>query len=239
MNKIKRNHIYLGNNLTVLKSLPSKSIDTSITSPPYWNLRNYGSEPEIWGGNENCDHEWTNKISFKGHKPNHGNGSNTLTMSNVTKESQKINWSSGQFCNKCNAWKGELGLEPTPELYIEHLVMIFREIRRILKSYGTCWVNIGDTYASTSGGFGNPKYKGLHKQSDGLNEATQFYRPNPKDYGYKDKDMIGIPWMFAFAMRDDGWYLRQDIIWAKALSGDLRIGTSMPESINAYAHIIS
>ena len=231
MNKIKRNHIYLGSCLSILKTLPDESVDMCITSPPYWNLRNYGSNPEIWGGDENCDHEWTNKVPFKGSKPSHGIGSDSIAIGKVTEESQELGWSSGEFCTKCNAWKGELGLEPTPELYIEHLTMIFHEVRRVLKSYGTCWVNIGDTYASTSGGFGHSEHKGLHKQSEGLDEATDFLRPNPKSYGYKDKDLIGIPWMLAFSMRAEGWYLRQDIIWAKALSGDLRKGTAMPESI--------
>lgn len=98
---------------------------------------------------------------------------------------------------------GQIGLEDTPEAYIERLVLVFREIRRCLKPGGTCWVNLGDSYATQCIG-----------QSAGINAQTK---------GLKHKDLIGIPWMFAFAMRTDGWYLRQDIIWAKP--------NPMPESV--------
>ena len=98
---------------------------------------------------------------------------------------------------------GQIGLEDTPEAYIERLVLVFREIRRCLKSGGTCWVNLGDSYATQRIG-----------QSAGINAQTK---------GLKHKDLIGIPWMFAFAMRTDGWYLRQDIIWNKP--------NPMPESV--------
>lgn len=98
---------------------------------------------------------------------------------------------------------GQIGLEDTPEAYIERLVLVFREIRRCLKPGGTCWVNLGDSYATQRIG-----------QSAGINAQTK---------GLKHKDLIGIPWMFAFAMRTDGWYLRQDIIWHKP--------NPMPESV--------
>lgn len=112
---------------------------------------------------------------------------------------------------------GQIGLEDSPEEYIERLVVLFSEIRRALKKDGTCWVNLGDSYCGTGdkGNYQDPKYK------EGRN--GQVVAKNKKLSGYKSKDLIGIPWMFAFAMRADGWYLRQDIIWAKP--------NPMPESV--------
>ncbi len=102
------------------------------------------------------------------------------------KKNCKHNWIESNFCSKCGAWKGNLGLEPTPELYIKHLVIIFKEIKRVLKKDGTLWLNLGDTYA---------------------------IKNTPKNI--KAKDLIGIPWTIAFTLRSEGWYLRQDIIWNK------------------------
>lgn len=113
--------------------------------------------------------------------------------------------------------EGQIGLEDSPEAFVERLVMVFREVKRVLKKDGTCWVNLGDSYCGTGdkGDYKDPKYKdGRNGQSVAKNRSLE---------GYKAKDLIGIPWMFAFAMRADGWYLRQDIIWAKP--------NPMPESV--------
>lgn len=116
---------------------------------------------------------------------------------------------------------GQIGLEETPEQYIENLVSVFREVRRVLKDDGTLWVNMGDSYAGSG--------KGAWKNKNGQKEV---YVPDPDSPqakmektwdGIKNKDLIGIPWMLAFALRSDGWYLRQDIIWAKP--------NPMPESV--------
>lgn len=114
-------------------------------------------------------------------------------------------------------YDGQIGLEQTPEEYIDRLVKVFREMRRVLKPEGTCWVNIGDSYCGTGskGEYKDPKY------ADGRN--GQVVSLTQKVDGCKKKDLIGIPWMLAFALRKDGWYLRQDIIWAKQ--------NPMPESI--------
>lgn len=112
---------------------------------------------------------------------------------------------------------GQIGLEESPSAYIEKLVKIFREVRRTLKEDGTLWLNIGDTYAGTSskGEYRDPKNKsGRNGQNISVNQKVA---------GCKSKDLIGIPWMLAFALRDDGWWLRQDIIWEK--------GNAMPESV--------
>ena len=117
---------------------------------------------------------------------------------------------------------GQIGLEESPEEYIDKLVIVFREVKRILKSDGTLWVNIGDSYA-TGGG----RYKRQQSKNAGVganNEKAQNSVPfvGTPD-GCKGKDLIGIPWLLAFALRNDGWYLRQDIIWHKP--------NPMPESV--------
>lgn len=109
---------------------------------------------------------------------------------------------------------GQIGLEETPEQYINKLVSVFSQVRRVLKNEGTLWLNIGDSYARNGG--------------SGMNygwEYTRGYRSRvcKRPEGLKEKDLIGIPWMLAFALRADGWYLRQDIIWHKP--------NPMPESV--------
>jgi len=143
-----------GDALSVLKTMPDQSINTCVTSPPYWGLRDYGVD-------------------------------------------------------------GQLGLEPTPEEYVANLVEVFREVKRVLRNDGTLWLNLGDSYAgncsqaSNNGraGFGNPRERLVNRKGKGL----------------KPKDLVGIPWMVAFALRADGWYLRSDIIWHKP--------NAMPESV--------
>jgi len=102
---------------------------------------------------------------------------------------------------------GQIGLEPTPEAYVARLVEVFREVRRVLKKEGTLWLNLGDSYAGSSG-----CHKGGSEKANSNAGATNSYiMPKPG----KPKDLIGIPWMVAFALRADGWYLRSDIIWHK------------------------
>jgi DNA modification methylase len=106
---------------------------------------------------------------------------------------------------------GQMGLEKTPEEFIEKMVNLFREVHRVLKNDGTLWVNIGDSYASVGkwgGASGGKHVKELHGES-GIGRMKRDYS------NLKSKDLVGIPWMLAFALRADGWYLRQDIIWHK------------------------
>lgn len=115
---------------------------------------------------------------------------------------------------------GQIGLEPTPELYVEHIVQIFQEVRRVLREDGTCWINLGDSYASKpfyDGDTFDPKWK--QARNRGRNNG-----PNRQAIdGLKPKNLIGIPWRVAFALQADGWYLRSDIIWSKP--------NPMPESV--------
>lgn len=131
---------------------------------------------------------------------------------------------------------GQLGLERSPEEYIQRLVDVFREVRRVLRSCGTLWLVIGDSYAGSAK---DRKADGTHhdgkpsKSSEYIGTSGgHLWRTNAP--GCKPKDLIGIPWMLAFALRADGWYLRQDIIWSKP--------NCMPESVRdrctkSYEHI--
>lgn len=115
---------------------------------------------------------------------------------------------------------GQLGLEPTPEEYVDRLVGIFREARRVLRSDGTAWVNLGDKWASGGNGGGGSF---MEDRSEAWAHVKQNKGWRSPPAGYKDKDLVGVPWMFAFAARADGWFLRQCNIWAKP--------NCMPESV--------
>lgn len=111
---------------------------------------------------------------------------------------------------------GQLGLEPTPDLYVEHMVVVFREVRRVLRPDGTLWLNLGDSYAADT------KWGGASGDKNSTSAAGGFSRER-KYTGLKDKDLIGIPWLVAFALRADGWWLRAENIWHKP--------NAMPESV--------
>ena len=180
--------IIQGNCIDTLKTLPDKSVQCCITSPPYYGLRDYGTGRWV-GGDPNCPHRRLSKYSpndITGHK---AMGECGEAVGDAIYKS---------VCPLCGAVRvdEQIGLEETPEEYIDRLVSVFREVKRVLKDDGTLWVNIGDSYSVAN-----------NKSSDNL----------------KPKDLIGIPWMLAFALRNDGWYLRQDIIWFK--------GNPLPESV--------
>lgn len=126
--------------------------------------------------------------------------------------------------------EGQIGLEPTPAAYLERMVAVFREVRRVLRDDGTCWVNMGDGYASTPPGCGAD---GVSRSSTLHGHVSEVYRETLRKSvgqkrntivgGLKPKDLIGMPWRLAFALQADGWYLRSEIIWAKP--------NPMPESV--------
>ncbi|KAI2693099.1 site-specific DNA-methyltransferase [Pseudomonas sp. TNT3] len=144
--------ILVGDCIDMMRSLPDQSVQTCITSPPYFGLRDYGVD-------------------------------------------------------------GQIGLEQTPSEFIARLVDVFREVRRVLRDDGTAWVNMGDSYASGGrGGGGSYMAERGDGAWQGKGQATGW-RSAPA--GFKHKDLMGMPWRLAFALQDDGWYLRQDIIWHK------------------------
>jgi len=184
------NKILRGDALSILKQLPDESVSCVVTSPPYWALRDYGSETEvIWDGKEDCEHKFEQ-----------------------------------DFCSKCGAWKGQLGLEPDFNLYIKHLCDIFDEVKRALKKDGTCWVNMGDTYYTKSGSSFendnlNPKSKEEIEKTTGINKANKI-----RGKGLlQSKNLTLIPFRFAIEMQNRGWILRNVIIWHKP--------NSMPSSV--------
>ena len=201
--------IIIGNCLEVLREMPDESVDVCVTSPPYWALRDYGSDPVIWGGHTDCEHEWVeHKESARGGcAPNANVGANRDGKSN-----NRGHPSFSNYCTKCGAWKGQLGLEPSPLEYIEHLMLIFDEVKRVLKPSGACWVNIGDTYATTSGFVGDTK--GVQRSLDSLMSAKMI-REGLSRSEFPQKTLCQIPSRFAIAMTDHGWILRNECIWRK------------------------
>ncbi len=157
---MKRWEILQGDVRETLRALETGSVQTCVTSPPYFGLRDYGVS-------------------------------------------------------------GQIGLEPTPAEYVEQMVAVFREVRRVLRDDGTLWLNLGDSYAS-GGGTGSQGSRGERFDRRHTRETLMPVRKWPHE-AIKPKDLIGIPWRVAFALQQDGWYLRQDIIWHKS--------NPMPESV--------
>lgn len=213
------NKILQGDCLEVLKTLPDKSVDMCVTSPPYYGLRDYGTGEWI-GGDPNCPHRRLSKQSDK-------------TITGHAQDELKGNVGDAIYktvCPLCGAVRvdRQIGLEESPEEYIDKLVLVFREVKRVLKDEGTLWLNIGDSYwGSGSRGFDFTDRLSdrslLQQGSKGTIDLHNLPKLVGNVNGYKNKDMIGIPWMLAFALRADGWYLRQDIIWHKP--------NPMPESV--------
>lgn len=153
--------ILIGDNRATLQTLETGSVQTCITSPPYWGLRDYGEDEQ-------------------------------------------------------------LGMEQTPADFVENLCKVFDEVWRVLADDGTLWLNLGDSYTSVHTGGQKSAKSTVGANHDGAQEIRQN-KSNPKSYGLKDKELVGVPWRVAFALQERGWYLRQDIIWAKP--------NPMPESV--------
>ena len=196
--------VITGDSLQVLKTLPGESIQCCVTSPPYWGLRDYGTAK--WeGGSDECDHTYQK-------------GGRNPETSSVQLGNKGTTFSQYEhICKKCGATRvdKQLGLESTPEEYVSKMVEIFREVRRVLRKDGTLWLNLGDSYAGNCSQSSNNGRAGFGNIRETL--------INRKGQNIKPKDLVGIPWRVAFALQADGWYLRQDIIWAKP--------NPMPESV--------
>lgn len=184
----------------------------------------------MWGGDDSCAHTWEDApVVRKGSTNGRGDLGSTLVSRDAAKtlapglpndhgDTNQYRTDPGALCLRCGAWQGHLGLEPTPEMFVEHLVEIFREVRRVLREDGTLWLNLGDCYAQARGhGHWEPREgKGDER---GQKITQRWANMGAEDIGLKPKDLVGIPWMVAFALRADGWYLRSDIVWSKCLSG--------------------
>jgi DNA modification methylase len=215
-------HVYRliqGDVLQVLPKLESESVDLIVTSPPYWGLRDYGIQPSVWGGNGGCEHEWEEK-SVKYHEPHHGEGSNS-TFHGQTKPLKLNHKSTQALCVKCNAWRGTLGLEPHPKQYINHLAAVCLELKRVLKKSGCFFLNLGDTYF---GGKGKSAHNYCEKHFDRNTIQTSNYNigeDRPQDICSQDdgwlqpKQKLLIPSRVAIRLQEQGWILRNNIIWHK------------------------
>jgi len=210
---MKTNKILQGDALAQLKTLPEKSINMVMTSPPYWALRDYGVDVEtIWDGDKDCEHDF----KIKERQLHSGKvGINGTVQASVDKEGGfKTDWKTKDgFCKKCGAWKGQMGLEPTFDLYIKHLCDIFDEVKRVLRDDGTCWVNLGDSYAGNmgkkNGWTDNKAVKNSIEKGVTLTKKTKII------HQLSQKCLVGIPMRFAIEMINRGWILRNVIIWHK------------------------
>lgn len=249
---------------------------TCITSPPYWQLRDYGNPPSIWGGDPECDHDFDTKRAVFEHRTGLGLAALGEKYAGGGHKQGRIGKSVVEHgtCAKCGAWRGALGLEPTPELFTAHMAEVFGLVREVLADDGTLWLNLGDSYARNGGITGGGNRELMH-----LAGTQRRMQKIPAGSGLKPKDLAGIPWRVAFALQGfavipsaslaqwadwlrearetgdwelvaiveqrlraasmldalqkQGWYLRQDIIWAKGISGDAAkhwAGNPMPES---------
>lgn len=218
----------------LLPTLAPASVQCIVTSPPYFGLRDYGLPPTLWptieftpmaglpplrvqGCEPDCAHEWgpTVRGPFANRAPGpNGRQKNTEASHTRTKEA-------GNYCQLCGGWRGCLGLEPDPHMFIAHLLHVFRLARPALADDGIAWINLGDTYAAGGNGGGGAFMAERARKAWEHRADRTGWRKAPE--GLKEKDLLGMPWRLAFALQADGWYLRSDIIWAKP--------NAMPESI--------
>lgn len=208
------NRIYNENCLDTLSRMPDSFLDCVVTSPPYYGLRSYGTEPQIWGGNELCDHVWGEQIK----NPKLDTRPIELKIAQGGQVGSNVasqHWAQGNlgnFCQLCNAWRGELGLEPTFQLYIAHLIDIFREVKRVLKPTGTVWVNLGDSYS----GNGYKQTVAGQNRSNGADNESFRDKYQRDDGDIRAKSLMNIPHRFAIAMTDELQFIqRNNIIWHK------------------------
>lgn len=210
----------------VLPTLPDASVQCVVTSPPYFGLRDYQLPPSIWGGDATCEHEWDEeRVGTEVGKGNWAQGTNgrgETQPGGVAAKREPIRAAATRgFCRRCGAWLGCFGLEPTVDLYVEHAVSVFREVRRVLRDDGVMFLNLGDSYVA--GGNGARDAERWPKQSRNNNGDRREHGKKRPGAGLKPKDLIGIPWRVAFALQADGWWLRSEITWCKR--------APMPESV--------
>lgn len=215
--------LYQGHVLDVLRAMPAESVHCIVTSPPYFGLRNYKLPPQVWGGEPGCEHDFAEEElrvevgSGNWTQAENGPGlasgrPQTRFRGDYKAARENTEWATVRrgFCLRCSGWRGSLGLEPTPGLYVQHLVEIFREVRRVLRRDGTLWCNLGDSYAAS------PKGNLNGQDKSGLT-STRTQEQSPvgiakSGVGLKPKDLLGMPWRVVFALQADGWWLRSGVV---------------------------
>ncbi|GAH69958.1 unnamed protein product, partial [marine sediment metagenome] len=194
-----------------MDELPDESVQCVVTSPPYWGLRKYAGEQElIWGGDKDCEHQW---IDYKASLIHENRNFQKGTQEEVIAEGRELthihkysNLKAG-FCSLCGAWKGAYGLEPNPEMYVQHTIEILREIKRVLRPDGVVFWNIGDTYSATR--WSNTPSTSFNPPAADIVLQKQTNLP--------PKNLCLIPFRIAIACQEAGWWVRSVIIWC--LSG--------------------
>lgn len=226
--------VFQGDCREVLPTLPEASVDCVVTSPPYWSLRDYSVELSLWGGDPDHDHEWAAQSKSSGGvylgktrwQHQHNGRDEAQPGDRRQRPAYRIDGHpevpAGSLC-PCGTWYGALGLEPTPELYVEHLVDVMRAVRRVLSPAGTLWLNLGDCYSGSRQGAGDLLSNNRGNVASRRRDNELVKRSDWAVAGLKPKDLVGIPWRAAFALQADGWWLRSDIIWSKP--------NPMPESV--------
>jgi DNA modification methylase len=207
--------LYCGDARRILREqIVPESVHMVMTSPPYYGLRDYGTEPVLWDEKDpGCKHEFQTR-HYKLHA---GRGDAQKSAKYSEQERIPDREMSDQLCVKCRAWKGQLGQEPKIGLYIRHLLQIFDEVHRVLRPDGTLWVNLGDTY-STGGGAKGTGGSGLMGDNvyARLKKRAGFAPRNFDTSGIPEKSLCLIPYRFAMAMIDrGGWILRNILVWHK------------------------
>lgn len=195
--------ILQGDALTRLRDLPDRHFHCCVTSPPYYGLRDYGTG--VWeGGDANCDHRSPTMREGR-------NEDRPMLAGSAATNTPQLLLAARSACGKCGAIRvdQQVGLEKTPTEFVARLVEIFAEVHRVLRDDGTFWLNIGDTWNHDA------KWGGSSSNKNELKQGYARKNSRERESGCKPKDMIGIPWMLAFALRSWGWYLRSEIIWAK------------------------
>lgn len=223
----------LGDCRVTLDAVEPESIQCCVTSPPYYGLRDYGTPPLVWGGDSDCSHIWPDPV--RGPWANELPSAKSVTSRNNAFH-ETMGKTAGQFC-PCGAWRGSLGLEPTPEMFIAHLTEVFRAVRRVLRPDGVVWLNLGDSYAGSGKGPSNSLNKsnphsheagkamkrGLNNLQDTPTSWMPLQRVGPQEHtiglgrvpGLKPKDLMMMPARVAMALQADGWTLRAQLPWLK------------------------
>lgn len=222
MNKLPINTVIQGDCRVIMKTWPNDSIDTIITSPPYWGLRDFGLESLVWGGADGCEHQWGKEQQDFDYK-----GGKSVVLGQFSTDKTYFT-SSSQFCVKCGAWLGQLGLEPHPRMFINNIVNICDLFYQKLKPTGSLWLNLGDTYfnkpkSSVNSGIKDDIFGDVKSGTGYSNRGQAHNEIRDSSNWLRLKQLLGIPWRIIIQLQDRGWILRNAPIWHKR--------NHMPESV--------
>lgn len=198
-----------------LKEIESGTVQVCVTSPPYFGLRDYDTEPLVFGGRGDCEHAWT----VQSQRVQAG-GTGEKSAKQLTNAGSQTDKAEHAFCRHCQAWRGHLGLEPRLEMYVSHLVDIFRGVRRVLRDDGILILNLGDSYSKGSG----DRVNGSQGKNSQVGHTSPENNPDKRvGSNLPPKNLFGVPWRVALALQADGWFFRSAMPWLKA--------SGMPESV--------